>query len=593
METSDVADLLRTLRRVGGEPEDVEVKSGQGGFPTSVRETLVAFANTGGGTLLVGVDERAGFAVVDLPDVMAHRDALVALAREAITPPLQIETKVVEIEGGLVLAAQVEPARVEDKPVYVTSKGITNGSYLRTGDGDRRMSEGEIALLFSARSQPQYDREPVPGTSVEDLNRESVLRTLQRVRSNSASLARADEHVVLHRLGVLSEPQPDSVLTLAGLLTFGEFPQHLFPQLMVSVVVYPPEGDRSVRFLDNATLRGSLPELVEDALAVLRRNLAARAVMSGTGRQDRLEYPLEAIREALVNAVMHRDYSPVTRGTQVQVELHPDRLTIRSPGGLYGALVVDDLGENGVSSSRNATLAALLSDTFMPRSVDLVGENRASGIPTMIGLARESGLPRPTFASSVISFVVTMGRSQLLGPDVHAWIDGLHADLPRPSSAHEIALAMMRTGYITNAMLREWGVDRLTATQVLRDLVDQRLAVREGGRRYARYGLDPSAGSDDTASSGFAGPHAGTGAGTKTGAGKGPGFAGDVEVALRSAGSATAARLQEQTGMPRNRVLRHLRAAIASGVVEADGAPRSPKRRYRWVGPPTSGKDQE
>ncbi|NMR20463.1 ATP-binding protein [Cellulomonas fimi] len=573
MDRDDVTELLDSLRRIGGEPETVEAKSGAGGFPTSVRESLVAFANTEGGTVLIGVDEETGFTVVPIPSITRYRDNLVALARDAITPPLQIETDIVEVDGGAVLVAQVAPSRPDHKPVYVTSKGVTNGAYLRTGDGDRRMSEGEIGLVYAARVEARYDREPVPGTGTQDLDWPSLRRSLQRVRAGSAKLRVEDETVVLFRLGVLAEPQPESPLTLAGLLAFGEYPQRMFPQLMVSVVVYPADRAGGTRFLDNVTVRGSIPDMVSEALAVIRRNLAARAVMGEFGRTDRLEYPLESIREALVNALLHRDYSPLTQGTQVQVELHPDRLTIRSPGGLYGGLITDELGEaERASSSRNGLLAGLLSDTYLPGSEDLVAENRSTGIPTMIGLARSNGLPRPVFTSTLLGFTVTMGRSELLGPDVRAWIAGLGVPVPTP--AHEIALAMMRGGPVTNAMLREWGADRIAAGQVLRDLVAQGIAVREGGRRYARYVLDPSR-SERPALRTLWDTVDATGT---------PNTTQLVADELRSRGDASAEELGWLTGLSRPTIVAHLNRLIEQDLAVAEGSRNSPKRRYRWTG---------
>ncbi|VTR78657.1 ATP-binding protein [Cellulomonas hominis] len=571
-EQDEITELVHALRRIGGEPEDVEAKSGAGGFPTSVRESLVAFSNADGGTILIGLDEGAGFSVVPIPDITRYRDNLVALARDSVTPPLQIATEIVEVDGIPVLVAQVPPARAEDKPVYVTSKGIVNGAFLRTGDGDRRMSEGEVGLLVAGRSQPTYDSAPVEGTSTADLDWSSLRRTLQRVQAGSPKLRIEDEPTVLFRLGVLAEARPDSPLTLAGLLTFGTYPQQRFPQLMVSVVVHPPDDRTDVRFLDNVTVRGSIPDMVSEALAALRRNLAARAVVGDFGRTDQLDYPMESIREALVNALLHRDYSPLTRGTQVAVELHPDRLTIRSPGGLYGGLVTDDLGEAGrPSSSRNSLLASLLSDTYLPGSDVLVAENRSSGIPTMIRLARTHGLPRPGFTSSVLGFTVSMGRSELLGPDVRAWIAGLGVPVPTP--VHQIALAMMRGGAVTNAMLREWGADRMSAGQVLRDLVDQGVAVKEGGRRYARYVLDPDVAQRP----------------------RQPTFVmEEVEVPLtttelvarelKALGDASADDLQGLTGLSRPTVVGHLKRLISDGRAVAEGKPNSPRRRYRWAG---------
>lgn len=435
MDSEDLSELLAALRRIGGEPTSIEVKSGAGGFPTSIRETLVAFANTDGGTIVIGVDETAGFALVDLPDAATYRDRLVSLSRDAVTPPLQISADVAEVDGARILVAQVPVTAADQRPVYVKSKGVSTGAYLRTGDGDRRMSEAEIALVYASRTQPLYDREPVETATYGDLDRPALMRTLERVRVGSAALRGADDIVALHRLGVLTEPSTDASATLAGLLTFGDYPQQHFPQLMVSVVVHPVDTDDDTRFLDNVTVRGSIPEMVSETLSVLRRNLAARAVVVDEGRADHLDYPLEAIREAVVNALLHRDYSPTTRGTQVQVELFGDRLVIRSPGGLYGAVTEEDLGEIGVSSSRNAVLASLLSDTYLPRSEQLVAENRASGIPTMIAKAKVNGLPRPLFDSSVTTFTVTMGRSELLGPQVRKWLAQL--DVPLPTAVHE------------------------------------------------------------------------------------------------------------------------------------------------------------
>ena len=101
--------------------------------------------------------------------------------------------------------------------------------------------------------------------------------------------------------------------------------------------------------------------------AFLVRNMRKTSTMeglnsSGIGRVERYEYPLEAIRELLVNALMHRDYSPGARGSQVQVELYTNRLVVRSPGGIYGAVTIRDFGQPGVSSTRNSYLASILTD---------------------------------------------------------------------------------------------------------------------------------------------------------------------------------------------------------------------------------------
>lgn len=132
MSESDVAQTLAVLRRIRGEPERVEVKRAAHGVPASLRATLSAFSNTGGGTVLLGVDEAADFAVVDLPDAVALRDSVARMARDDLTPALQITSEIVEVEGGLVVAVTVPPVAADRQPVYVTTKGVSTGSYLRT-----------------------------------------------------------------------------------------------------------------------------------------------------------------------------------------------------------------------------------------------------------------------------------------------------------------------------------------------------------------------------------------------------------------------------------------------------------------------------
>ena len=571
MTGDETAGLIESLRLVRAESAVAEVKSGAGGFPDSVVESLVSFANTEGGTILIGIDEAAGFVPVDLPDPGAARDHLVGIASDAITPPLRIQADVVRFEGKSVVTAFVPPLPVDQRPAFVTRKGVTGGAYIRVGDGDRLMTHAEIALTVAGRAQPTYDCEEVPGTSRADLDEGHLLRALQRVRSGSSRMRDASDEVVLHRLGITTSPRPDAPLTLAGLLTFGEYPQQYFPQLMVSVVVRPAATASGPRFLDNVSARGPIPEMVQDALDVVTRNVAVRAIMSERGRRDEHEYPLLAVREAIVNALLHRDYSPVTRGTQVQVELDPEALVIRSPGGLFGGISTDELGESGVSASRNARLAVLLADTYLPHSTEIVAENRGSGVPEMISLARSQGLPRPEFRSKLTSFTVTMKRSELLSPEVRRWIDSLR--LPR-THAHEIAAAMLRSGYVTNEILREWGVDRVEATAVLRDLVSAGVAAREGGRRYARYVLADRSTPPPQADS-FSGLSA-----------EPPPVRHDspTEAAIRRLGSATSNELAAATGKNRKTVLRHLDALIEAGLVEGVGAPRSTKRRYRWTG---------
>jgi ATP-dependent DNA helicase RecG len=197
----------------------------------------------------------------------------------------------------------------------------------------------------------------VAGVEIGQLVKGSVDALIARLRvSRPYGFKDLDDNAVLCRSKVLV-PGPDGheTVSVAGLLALGSYPQEFFPQLMVTFVHYPtedgaqsPSGDR---FLDNVMLEGPVPVMARDTLAAIRRNMSRRAVIAGAGRQDIWEYPETALREAVVNALVHRDLSSSALGTQIQIEMYPDRLLIRNPGGLFGPISVDNLGEDAISSA--------------------------------------------------------------------------------------------------------------------------------------------------------------------------------------------------------------------------------------------------
>ncbi|MGW0522603.1 ATP-binding protein [Crossiella sp. NPDC003009] len=414
MDTRDLTSAIARLRRLGGEPAEVEVKSAAGGLPKSLLPTLSAFANTNGGLVVLGLDEQRNFAPVPLATPAKLRDDLVSQACTDLEPALRPATDILEFEGHLLVVAEISPLPSAVRPCYISAKGISTGSYVRVGDGDRRMTQAEIGLAFANREQPVFDREPVSQATLDDLDRTELLRTIERVKQTSRAFADTDELSTLERLRVLVRDDRDALVpSLGGLLTFGRYPQQFFPQLTVSVVAHPDQEptEAGPRFADNPVIRGAIPDLVADVISVIARNTRTRGFITSGGRREQRDYPLTAVREAVVNALLHRDYSPITRGTQVQLDLHPDRLEVRSPGGLYGPVVLGDLGLEGVSSSRNGFLASLLTDVFLPGSDRLVAENRASGIPAMIRELRHSGMDAPVFRNFPNRFEVEFRRA--------------------------------------------------------------------------------------------------------------------------------------------------------------------------------------
>ncbi len=595
MERSELLEVIDTLRLVGGDTAAVEAKRARKALPTRLWETLSAFSNTrGGGLIVLGLDEEEGFAVTGVADAAKIASDLGSLCGN-MEPPVRAVIQTHEVEGHLLVTAEVPEVSTANKPCFYKGAGLTNGAFIRVADGDRKLTGYEVQLLLSGRGQPRDDLRAVEEASPTDLDADLVSGLVGRLRrARPRVFATASDEEVLRRVRALVLHGGRSVPTVAGLLALGAYPQEFLPQANLTFVVYPglragQTGPGGERFLDNLAVDGPVPEMIQVAYAAFQRNMRRRSIITGLGRQDVWEYPETALREALVNALAHRDLSSASLGTPVQVEMYPDRLVIRNPGGLYGPVGVDDLGVEHISSTRNEVLLRLLEETPLPGTDRTVAENRGSGIPTMVAALREAGMDPPIFHDRIATFQVTFPNHSLLDDDIVDWLRGIGAgDL---SNTQLLGLARMRRGEVlSNGSFRSGtGLDSRVAGAELRDLVDRGLVHQTGTRGAARYTLSvraeeglPSEGGHET-----------------VGAGPIPAEQGDA-LAPRSRRRSAAERHAQirkalQEG-PRSRqeleallslqpasVLRHLRSMHAAGEVEQTGSARSPKGRWRLI----------
>jgi ATP-dependent DNA helicase RecG len=571
----DLGEVIAGLRAAGAEFEDVEAKRAAGGMPESLASTLAAFANARGGLVILGLDERQGFAATGVPDAAATRNAVVSTAWEKLTPPPTLSVEVVPFEGVNLVAAEVEPLPPAQRPCYVTARGLYGGAYIRVGDGDQRLTPYEIDRLRENAGQPRWDDEPVSQATVQDLNRDSFSRLIENARRRSPRVfGSADEADALAMLGVLVRYEGILVPSMAGLLSVGRYPQQFFPQLMVSVAVYPHvergrSGPGGIRFLDSATLGGAIPDMVVDAVQVVQRNLHVVSRVIGAGRLDQWEIEPEVVREAVVNALMHRDYSPQARGTQVQVDVFPDRVEVSSPGGLFGNVRLEGLGESGTSSSRNPRLAALLQEVGDPVTGRPVAENRGSGVSLMIDRVLEDTGIVPIFTANLDQFRVVIPRSSLVTPEFLGAL-GRHVDVARLSDAQIAAIALARAGYdIDQAVLRRLGLPPSAARKELADLMALGLLRSRKARDEGPYRLsaDLAPGSQSSPLPQLPGNSLGI----------------KIMAALREVEDASREELQQATGAARSRLTGVLQELVELGFVEATAPPRSPNRRYRAI----------
>lgn len=310
---------------------------------------------------------------------------------------MRAQITTVHLNDRAVVVVQVPPVARERRPCHKRNLGEFVGSRLRVSDGDRKLTAYEVALLLSSRSEPREDLDLVPAAGIGDLESSLLEAYLRRIRERSPILAARTDADILRMTNVTAfDPDGRTVPTLAGLLAFGTYPQQFVPQLNITIVVYPTAepgvlGTRGERLEDNRAIDGPIPAMTREAIRVLKMNMRRRSVISGLVRTDEWEYPEEVLREAIVNALVHRDYSRQARGTQVQIEVFPDRLTVRNPGGLHGPVEIGSLGERTTTSTRNRALLKIMEDTSLDSSDRMVCENRGTGIARMRRALSEVG----------------------------------------------------------------------------------------------------------------------------------------------------------------------------------------------------------
>lgn len=513
MDADDLSRLVAELRSIGSDMHSVEVKSAVGKLPKSLSETLSAFSNSVGGTVILGLDEGRGFRPAPGFDAVRAREALARSCADDIHPPVRSAIEILPFEGAHVVVAEVPEVSPLSKPAYVRGRGEYQGSFVRGGDGDRKLSDYEVGLLHANRGQPRDDREPVADASVADFDDEAVAALLRRMRRRQPRAFRAvPDEVALRRLGVLVPASPDTdrlVPSLAGLLTLGVYPQEFFPQLNVTFVVLPsdqagivPEG--GPRFIDNRSLNGPIPWIVSDVVDAIARNMRVAGTVRGVGREDAYEYPVGALREAVVNAIMHRDYSPPSRGAQVQVEMYPSRLVVRNPGGLFGPVTETELGAEGVTSSRNPVLSALLQEVQVPDSDRVICENRGTGIPAMLEQLRRSGTASVKFSNAISHFTTTFTHAERNGHGKRAQSPGE----ARPGQgatgrlAQILALFTGQQELTASGIAQATGLSKAMTSRYLARLVaeGQLIATAPPSSRNRAYHLPPDADFAETAS---------------------------------------------------------------------------------------------
>lgn len=342
MQTSEVKEYIKFIQEIKSETEGIEIKSANKGCP-KLYDTLSSFSNrSGGGIIILGIDEKKEFDVVGIYDNDELQKQVKNQCNEMM-PSVRASFNLVKWNNDkYVLLIEIPEVLQEEKPCYYKGAGIQKGSYVRVGDSDEHMTTYEIYNLMSYNKKVENDLRVVDKATLDDLDYDLIDKYLKEVRRNKPNFSKIkDEKVALSKLGIIIKDDEEYKPTLTGLLCFGICPEFIIPQLVLKAMVVPgfnigSVGDLGERFTDNKNITGTLPEIIKTTMEFITKNMKKRTIIrQDTGeRDDKFEYPVDAIREAVINAVVHRDYSVHTESSYISLRMYNDRLEIINPGGL-------------------------------------------------------------------------------------------------------------------------------------------------------------------------------------------------------------------------------------------------------------------
>lgn len=403
MTSEELYETLLTIQKMRCETQTLELKSAEYGCPKRLYDTLSSFSNQDdGGMIVFGIDEEKNYKETGVYDTQDIQKKINEQCLQ-MTPVIRPLITVVEKDGKKFVSAEIPGMDLVDRPCYYQGRGRLKGSYTRIGDSDEPMTEYEVYSYEAFRKKYQDDIREVPRATMAALDQESLNQYITLLKQGKPHLSSMKDEMIYELVSI----KRNSEITLSATLLFSPYPQAYFPQLCITAIVVPgtklgETGVAGERFLDNQRIEGNIPDMLSGALQFVKRNMRTKTIINEkTGqREDRTDYPVTAIREAVINALVHRDYSIHTEGMPIQLIMFQDRLEIRNPGGIYGRMRVDQLGKVQ-PDTRNPVLASAL-------EVMHITENRYSGIPTIRMEMDRYQLEQPEFVDERGSFIVRL-----------------------------------------------------------------------------------------------------------------------------------------------------------------------------------------
>lgn len=409
----------------------------------SIRKAVVAFANTSGGMIVIGVSDKEK-RIVGVENPLEEEERIANAIADSIEPLIIPDIQISSIRNKELLIIQVHHAV---GPFYLKSLGLERGTYVRVGSTNR-LADNEIILSLQMLAKNiSFDELPCAGAALSDIDDPIVKTNLSPILNGITEKQYESLGIVTRRHGKLSP-------TNGGILLFGSDRFKWFPDASIVCVCFADDTHEEI--IDQQEIKLPLIMAHEAIFSFIRRHIKVGARIRESVREDIPEYPPQAIREAVINAIVHADYS--LKGGQIQVAIFSNRIEITSPGGLpYGQTM--EFALSGISLMRNRVMGRLF------REVKLI-ERLGTGLKRIISIYEKTNAKQPIFEELNAHFRVTLYSVETLAVELEFWEQQLMENLIQQGSQRTIEIAEL------------WGVTTRTARTRLKKMAEAGLINR-------------------------------------------------------------------------------------------------------------------
>ena len=383
-------DEIRKIIK-NGENSYIEFKE-EGIKPKDLAEEIVSFANSEGGTILIGVDDDGN--IKGVSDLLIE-EKIMNICRNNCIPNIVPDFQSIDIEGKTIAVVTVHKGL--NKPYYTADYKY----YIRVGTTKRIASREELLRLFEANGALHFDISPVEDTSIRDLNIDVIRDYFMEYNAFDLydESNEATERILINA-DILKEVNRRVFCSVGGLMIFGKEPEKRLPQNGVSFAHFKGT-EITDELVDKKVVTGRIQDIAEQLMVILKNNMKTPSVINGLRREEKKEYPSLVLREAIVNTLVHRNYS--ITGSKIRILMFDDRIEFHSPGRLPNTVTVEKM-KIGISYARNPFLVKYMENL---RYIDQLGR----GIPMILKSMKGAGAKEPLLQEVGEEFILTLYKA--------------------------------------------------------------------------------------------------------------------------------------------------------------------------------------